>query len=90
MELSEALKTIDATFGMFRFILNQVQNGEMKKEFLLCPIESSTETYWDIKTDTQRVETRLYYTYEEDYKEHKAYIVEIGRASCRERVCQYV
>ena len=77
MELSEALKTIDATFGMFRFILNQVQNGEMKKEFLLCPIESSTETYWDIKTDTQRVETRLYYTYVEDYKEHKAYIVDI-------------
>ncbi len=77
MELHEALKTIDATFGMFRFILYQVRNGEMKRHFLLNPIDSSTETYWDIETLTQKMETRLYYTYMEDNKEHKAYLVDI-------------
>ena len=43
MELSEALRTIDATKGMFDFFLCEVKFGNLKEKFLQTPIKLSAE-----------------------------------------------
>ena len=84
MELSEALKTIDATFGMFRHILYETQDRELKEEFLLTPVQTSHETFYDQDTNTFSTECREYYKYMSNGEECKAYIVDISP------VCDYL
>lgn len=79
MELHEALKIIDATSGMLTFFLGEVQLGELKEKFLLTPVLSTIEEYYDenFKFCTEK---RDFYTYTSEGKECKGYIVDVSPA----------
>lgn len=80
MELSEALRTIDATKGMFDFFLCEVKFGDLKEKFLQTPIEH----YYDAKKWHHSDEHREYYTFLDNGIECKGYIVDIHP------VCNYL
>lgn len=63
MELSEALRTIDATKGMFDFFLCEVKFGNLKEKFLQTPIKLSAEDCYDVKKQDHDIEHKEYYTF---------------------------
>jgi hypothetical protein len=84
MELKEAFDIIDATLGMFRSIEEEVENGPLKDKFLLIPVYSSIENYFDADKNSFELGTRTYYNYVDCGKEYKRYIVDIRP------VCSYM
>ena len=83
MDLKEAFDTLDATLGMFSYIASEIDNGELKEDFLLTRIDSSIETFADEKMNFE-LKNREYYTYIDCDKEYKLYIVDIRP------VCSYL
>lgn len=84
MKLSEALRIIDDTVGMFRTFAEIVQFGDLKEKFLLSHVESCVENYVDFENIDAGMECRRYYTYAEKGKEYKKYVVDIHP------VCSYM
>lgn len=84
MELKEAFDIIDATLGMFRSIEEEVENGDLKDKFLLTPVYSSIDNYFDADKNSFELGTRTYYNFVDGDKEYKRYIVDIRP------VCSYM
>jgi len=82
VELIKALETIDATLGMFRSFVSEIDNGDFKEEFLQTPVNTSIENFFDEEKNEFESEIRFYYNYVEGGTEYKRYIVDI-RPVCR-------
>lgn len=77
MKLSEALRIIDDTVGMFRTFVEIIQYGDLQKDFLSYRVESYMENYVDLENMDAGMQRRECYTYVADDGEHKNYIVDI-------------
>lgn len=77
MKLSEALRVIDDTVGMFRTIWEIIEYSDLKKKFLFSPVVCCTESFVDFENQDAGLQCRKYYTYIENGIEHKNYIVDI-------------
>lgn len=77
MELSEALRIIEDTVGMFQTFEEIIEFGDLKKSFISSPVKCSMENYVDFEKQVAGMQYRKYYTYIENGIEHKNYIVDI-------------
>ena len=84
MKLSEAIRIIDDTVGMFRTFLEIMDFGQLWGEFLKYPVETCMEQWVDLEKSDAGIECRQYYTYIADDGKHKNYIVDIHP------VCNYM
>lgn len=84
MKLSEAIRIIDDTVGMFRTFLEIMEMGQLWDEFLKYPVKTSTEHWVDLENTDAGIECKQYYTYIADDGEHKNYVVDIHP------VCNYM
>ena len=85
MKLSEAIRIIDDTVGMFRTFLEIMDFGQLWEEFLKYPVETRRMEHWtDFAISDTGAQDRWYYTYIADDGEHKNYVVDIRP------VCNYM
>ena len=84
MELKEAIDIIDATLGMVMSFKDEIENGMLKEDFMLTPLEKSTETIFNAYTNNVETVSRYYYTYVDCDTEYKVYMVDI------QPVCRYL
>ena len=76
MELEEAFDILDSTLGMFSFFADEIENGDLKEKFLLTPVYTSIENFYNEKNEFVS-ESRAYFNYVDGGKEYKRYIVDV-------------
>lgn len=76
MEINEAIDILDSTLGMFSFFADEIENGDLKEKFLLTPVYTSIENFYNEKNEFVS-ESRAYFNYVDGGKEYKRYIVDV-------------